>query len=146
MNLLSSFLGSTDSNSAYDFGGTLSGLTGGSGASGSAGTSGSSGTSGNSGYSQYFTTTLENNTAQANTSVASGARNKYTTIKGKNKDTMTILVYMCGADLESENGMASSDLKEMVNANLSDNVNLIVYTGGARKWRNSVVRDRKSVV
>lgn len=52
---------------------------------------------------------------------------------------MTILVYMCGADLESENGMASSDLKEMVNASLSDKVNVLVYTGGARKWKNNVV-------
>ena len=124
MNLLSSFLGSTGSNSAYDFEGTLTGLTGGSGSSGSA---------------QYFTTSMENNTATADTSVASGARDKYTTIKGKNKDTMTILVYMCGADLESENGMASSDLKEMVNASLSDKVNVLVYTGGARKWKNNVV-------
>ena len=94
MNLLSSFLGSTDSNSAYDFSGTLSGLTGGSTSS-----SGSSGSSGNGEYSQYFTTTLENNTTTADTTVAGGARDKYTTIKGKNKDTMTILVYMCGADL-----------------------------------------------
>lgn len=124
MNLLSSFLGSTDSGSAYDFEGTLTGLTGGSGSSGSA---------------QYFTTSMENNTATADTSVASGTRDKYTTIKGKNKDTMTILVYMCGADLESENGMASSDLKEMVNASLSDKVNVLVYTGGARKWKNNVV-------
>ncbi len=124
MNLLSSFLGSTDSGSAYDFEGTLTGLTGGSGSSGSA---------------QYFTTSMENNTATADTSVASGTRDKYTTIKGKNKDTMTILVYMCGADLESENGMASSDLKEMVNASLNDKVNVLVYTGGARKWKNNVV-------
>ena len=127
MNLLSSFLGSTGSNSAYDFEGTLTGLTGGSGSSGSA---------------QYFTTSMENNTATADTSVASGTRDKYTTIKGKNKDTMTILVYMCGADLESENGMASSDLKEMVNASLSDKVNVLVYTGGARKWKNNVVSAR----
>ncbi len=136
MNLLSSFLGSTGSGSAYDFEGTLTGLTGGSGSSGSAQTSGSAADS------QYFTTSMENNTATADTSVASGARDKYTTIKGKNKDTMTILVYMCGADLESENGMASSDLKEMVNASLSDKVNVLVYTGGARKWKNNVVSAR----
>ena len=136
MNLLSSFLGSTGSNSAYDFEGTLTGLTGGSGSSGSAQTSGSAADS------QYFTTSMENNTAIADTSVASGTRDKYTTIKGKNKDTMTILVYMCGADLESENGMASSDLKEMVNASLSDKVNVLVYTGGARKWKNNVVSAR----
>lgn len=70
MNLLSSFLGSTDSGSAYDFEGTLTGLTGGSGSSGSA---------------QYFTTSMENNTATADTSVASGTRDKYTTIKGKTR-------------------------------------------------------------
>ena len=52
---------------------------------------------------------------------------------------MTILVYMCGADLESQNGMATSDLKEMLNAKISDKVNLIVFTGGARRWRNNVV-------
>ena len=143
MNLLSSFLGSTGSGSAYDFEGTLTGLTGGSGSSGSGSSgSGSSGSSGNGSDAQYFTTSMENNTATADTSVASGARGKYTTIKGKNKDTMTILVYMCGADLESENGMASSDLKEMVNANLSDKVNVLVYTGGARKWKNNVVSAR----
>ena len=52
---------------------------------------------------------------------------------------MTVLVYMCGADLESQSGMATSDLKEMINADLSERVNLIVYTGGARKWKNNVV-------
>ena len=35
--------------------------------------------------------------------------------------------------------MATSDLKEMANAKFGDKVNLIVYTGGARKWRNNVV-------
>ena len=35
--------------------------------------------------------------------------------------------------------MATSDLKEMLNAKLSDNVNLIVFTGGARRWQNNVV-------
>ena len=49
------------------------------------------------------------------------------------------MVYMCGADLESQQGMATSDLKEMANAKLSDKINLIIYTGGARRWRNNVV-------
>ncbi len=138
MNLLSSFMGSTSNNSAYDFNGMLSGLMGG-GSSGSAGLPQSSSSSSGGNYQQYFTTTLENNDAEADTSVFSGARNKYTKILGNNRDTMTILVYMCGADLESQNGMATSDLKEMVNAGLSDNINLIVFTGGARRWKNNVV-------
>ena len=73
------------------------------------------------------------------TSVAKEARPKRTTIKGKGKDKITLLVYLCGTDLESQNGMGTSDLKEMTGASLSENVNLIVYTGGCRRWRNSVV-------
>ena len=128
MNLLNSFLGSSGS-SAYDFSGMLSGLTGG----------GSSGNITASSSSQYFTTGMDNNTPDVDTTVSSKARDKYTVIKGGKKDTVTVMVYMCGADLESQNGMATSDLKEMVNANLSDSINLLVYTGGARKWKNNVV-------
>ena len=139
VNLLSGFMGSTSS-SAYDFSGVLSGLMGG-GSSGTSGSTDLTGTTASSSdtYQQYFTTTLENNSQEADTTVASGSRDKYTVIKGNNKDTMTILVYMCGADLESQNGMATSDLKEMLNAKVSEKVNLIVYTGGARKWKNNVV-------
>ena len=128
MNLLNSFLGSSGS-SAYDFSGMLSGLTGG----------GSSGNITASSSSQYFTTGMDNNTPDVDTTVSSKARDKYTVIKGGKKDTVTVMVYMCGADLESQNGLATSDLKEMVNANLSDSINLLVYTGGARKWKNNVV-------
>ena len=137
MNLLNSFMGSTSNNSAYDFSGMLSGLLGGD-SSGTAGLTQIQNTTADS-YQQYFTTNLENNTQEADTTVATGAREKYTVIKGNNQDTMTILVYMCGADLESQNGMATSDLKEMINADLSDRINLIVYTGGARRWKNNVV-------
>ena len=139
--ILNTFIGGTSSNSAYDFSGMLSGLTGG-GMSGITDTTDLTTTTtnaSNSSYQQYFTTTLENNSQEADTTVASGSRDKYTVIKGNNKDTMTILVYMCGADLESQNGMATSDLKEMLNAKISDKVNLIVFTGGARRWRNNVV-------
>ena len=72
-----------------------------------------------------------------NTEVAKGSRAKYTTIKGNNHDTVTILVYMCGTDLESKHGMASNDLQEMANANLGSNVNIIVFTGGCSKWKTS---------
>ena len=76
------------------------------------------------------------------TTVAKGSRAKYTKIKGNGKDTVTIMVYMCGTDLESKSGMASSDLKEMCNADLDDNINLIVYTGGCTSWRNSIISNR----
>ena len=85
---------------------------------------------------------LGSNTGRLNTSVDSAARAKRTVIKGKNKDVVTIMVYMCGTDLESRSGMATSDLQEMLGADLGDNVNLIIYTGGCTKWNNSVVSNK----
>ena len=52
----------------------------------------------------------------------------------------TILVYMCGSDLESgyasqNKGLASSDLLEMLSvSNQPDDVNIVIETGGASKW------------
>lgn len=66
-------------------------------------------------------------------------RDKFTAIRGGGKDEVTILVYLCGSDLESQNGMGTADLKEMANATIGDKLNLIVYTGGASRWQNSVV-------
>lgn len=76
-------------------------------------------------------------TANVDQTVAEGSRAKYTTILGNNQDTITIMVYICGTDLESKSGMASSDLQEMAAAKYGDNVNLIVYTGGCKQWQTS---------
>ena len=83
-----------------------------------------------------------NTSSSVDTAVAEGARDKYTKILGGGKDTVTLMVYMCGTDLESRNGMATSDLQEMAAANIGDNVNLLVYTGGCAGWRNSVVSSK----
>ena len=142
--LLSAFMSSSGS-SVYDYTGSsvpassgndffslLSSSMGGSGSSSSASFGGGS-TSANtlSGASA--------STAQVDETVASGARAKRTQILGNQKDTVTILMYMCGTDLESQNGMGTADLKEMANATVGDQVNLIVYTGGCRRWKNNVI-------
>ena len=91
-------------------------------------------------YSTAANATVVSSTDKAlDTTVASGSRNKYTSIKGNGRDTVTILVYMCGTDLESRHGMASSDLSEMAKATLSDNVKIIVYTGGTKTWKTSAI-------
>lgn len=52
-------------------------------------------------------------------------------------DDYTIMIYMCGADLESDNGLATGDLAEIFNVTgQPDGVNIIVETGGASKWKN----------
>lgn len=107
-------------------GGGLSSLTGGSGGSDT-----------HQGGSSTTTTQLD-------TSVASGSRAKRTVIKGNNKDSVTIMVYMCGTDLESKYGMASSDMEEMrvASSKFGDDFNLIVYTGGCNGWKNSSISSK----
>ena len=89
---------------------------------------------------------IDDNTGTLDESVAPGSRNKFTKIKGNNQDTVTIMVYMCGTDLESRSSMATYDLQEMQNATLSDNVNIIVYTGGCKSWRNNFISERRNQV
>ena len=88
----------------------------------------------------------QSNSSQLSTTVASGARGKYTTIRGGGKDQVTIMVYMCGADLESRSAMATKDIMEMTKAKLSDNVRIIVYTGGAKKWNNQVISSQTNQI
>lgn len=77
----------------------------------------------------------EDNRKILNTSVSPAAAAKRTVIKGDGSDKATVMVYMCGTDLESKSGMASSDMKEMASATLNSNVDVIVYTGGCKSWR-----------
>lgn len=116
-------------------GGGLSGLLGGSTSTDNGGGSGIGG------YSA-------NDEGDVDTSVASGARAKRTQILGNNKDTVTMMVYMCGTDLESKHGMATSDLNEMLAASkkFGDNFNLIIYTGGCSKWQNSTISSKKNQI
>ena len=79
------------------------------------------------------------NTGKLNTSRTSGAREQYTRLLGDGRDTVTIMVYMCGTDLESRSGMGTADLQEMLNARFGSSLNLLVYTGGCKGWKNNVV-------
>ncbi len=85
---------------------------------------------------------LTNNTSKLNTEVASGARDKRTEILGNGKDEVTIMVYMCGTDLESKYGMGTSDLQEMMKADIGNNVNLIILTGGCSQWKNNTISNK----
>ncbi len=86
------------------------------------------------------------NSGSLDTAVASGARDKRTVIKGGGKDSVTVMVYMCGTDLESRSAMATKDLIEMTKATLSDKVNVIVYTGGCTRWNNQVMSTRSNEI
>jgi len=84
--------------------------------------------------------------APADTQVSNQARAKRTKILGSGKDTYTIMVYMCGTDLESNYGMATADLNEMLHADISDKVNIIIETGGTKKWQNTVINSNTNQI
>lgn len=60
-----------------------------------------------------------------------------------NKGVWTIFVYICGSDYESKNGAASKDIEEMIKASKSENIRVIVQTGGSKKWHNSNINANK---
>lgn len=44
--------------------------------------------------------------------------------------------YLCGSDLETNYGSATTDLMEMLEVQLPENVNVVIQTGGACEWQN----------
>lgn len=67
------------------------------------------------------------------------ARPKFTSLIGGGNDKVTIMVYLLGTDLESRSGMATLDLQEMLAADLNDNVNIVIETGGTKAWKNNLI-------
>ena len=54
-------------------------------------------------------------------------------------DDYTIMIYMCGSNLESDSdgGLATDNITEILSVNnMPDNVNIIIETGGAKKWKS----------
>ena len=66
------------------------------------------------------------------------------TVEEKAIDAHTIMVYMCGSDLESGSGFATGDLTEILNVSgQPDGVNIIVETGGSTKWKKFSIANNK---
>lgn len=83
--------------------------------------------------------TEASNDGIVSSAAVTSAREKFTTIKGDGTDQMTIFIYLCGTDLESKSAMATRDIQEMMSAKLSDNVKIVIMTGGCKNWQNDVM-------
>ena len=52
-------------------------------------------------------------------------------------DAWTIMLYICGSNLESESGLATTDIAEILSVNNQpEDVNIIIETGGSTSWHN----------
>ncbi|MGX8679865.1 MAG: clostripain-related cysteine peptidase [bacterium] len=118
-------------------GGGLAGLFGGSGDSGYTNPTVSDG---------WSTSESSTQTETIDETTASGSRSKFTTIKGSGKDVVNLMIYMCGTDLESRSGMATSDLNEIAKGASGEKVNILIYTGGTRRWKNNLIDNSKNQI
>lgn len=82
------------------------------------------------------------NNGKLNTSLDANARDHFTEIYGDGDDNVTVMIYMCGSDIEAEYGMASADIQEMVEAEVGDKVNILLYTGGSSNWTYGEISDQ----
>ena len=54
-------------------------------------------------------------------------------------DDWAIYWYLCGSDLESDYGSATEDLSELLEADIPENVKIVIETGGSSEWQNDTV-------
>ena len=54
-----------------------------------------------------------------------------------------IYIYMCGSNLESKNGLAGKDIDELLAAELPENVEIVIETGGTKKWHSHEIANDK---
>ena len=73
--------------------------------------------------------------------VSSDIHRKVTPLKEKD---WTVCIYMCGTDLETQASAATADLLEMLAADIPDDVNVLVMTGGTKKW-NPFELDKEAI-
>ena len=64
--------------------------------------------------------------------------------RGNDSQSWAIYWYLCGSDLESRNGFATSDLMEMMQVKLPDNIKVVVQTGGSSYWHNNTIGSKYS--
>lgn len=67
-------------------------------------------------------------------------------VKNSSDKTYTLMVYLCGSDLESDSDLASGDIEEMLKSQLAPEVNLVIYTGGTNDWDNSKIADDRNQI
>jgi len=59
----------------------------------------------------------------------------------------TIMIYMNGSDLESDFGLATDDLAELIDSGLkSQNASITILTGGTNRWMNNAIPENECII
>ncbi len=62
---------------------------------------------------------------------------KHEILNPKLPESAVLLVYQCGSDLESQALEATVDMDEMMRATHSENLKIVLETGGSKRWHHS---------
>ena len=77
----------------------------------------------------------------------SDGNNKTNVNELKGNVTRTVMIYMSPSNLEYDSGIASADLEAIDGSKVDlDNVNVLVYTGGTKRWKNSYVKNTENAI
>ncbi len=68
-------------------------------------------------------------------------RQQMVTPVGDGKDTVTVMIYMNGSNLETDSGYATQDISEMLKAPHSDQVNVVIETLGTKRWHDYDIKN-----
>lgn len=80
-----------------------------------------------------------NSTVPAVSDEAAGPGGGDSSGTGSEDGSWAVYWYLCGSDLESNGGCASTDLTEMMEVQLPENVTVVIQTGGASVWQNNLI-------
>lgn len=70
-----------------------------------------------------------------------------TIAKAPKKGSKTVMIYMCGSDLESGNGLGTSNLNDLMNSDIDyKNINVLLCAGGSKRWYNSDISKNETSI
>ena len=62
-------------------------------------------------------------------------------------DSRTIMIYMSGTNLETDNGLATADLSGIVPEKIDlEKNNVLLYTGGTKRWHNDYISSGENAI
>lgn len=64
--------------------------------------------------------------------------------KTNNNAGFTLMIYMCGADLESIGEYGTADIKEICKGYKKGKLNIIIQTGGASEWHHKSIKGKNN--
>ena len=65
----------------------------------------------------------------------------------KKNVSRTIMIYMVGSNLESQSGLATTDLESIEYNDMdNENINVVLIAGGSKEWKNNYINKNETSI